>query len=151
MTLQITETSWPAHQLAITQLRREVFILEQQVPEALEWDDADASARHVCLWQNDQLLAYARLLTLTSDTGKLTRMAVKQSFRGQGLGRQLLQRVIARAQALGFKCLLLDAQLQAIGFYQRQGFTAFGELFWDAGIEHRSMQLALAAPDPACG
>jgi predicted GNAT family N-acyltransferase len=36
---------------------------------------------------------------------------------------------------------MLGAQLKAISFYERLGFTAFGEVFLDAGIEHRMMSL----------
>lgn len=168
MTPRITHSAWPAHQDAIHQLRRAVFIIEQQVPEALEWDDLDVFARHFCLWQQNRLVAYARLLFLTEPqavfnpphgltpvqaygapdglaggSGKLTRMAVCKSARGQGLGRLLLCDLIAWARQAGLCQLSLDAQLQAEGFYQREGFVACGEVFWDAGIEHRHMTLSL--------
>ncbi|HMW48246.1 MAG TPA: GNAT family N-acetyltransferase [Cellvibrionaceae bacterium] len=143
MTQRITDTAWPAHQLAISQLRRAVFIDEQQVPEALEWDDKDEAARHFCLWQGETLAAYARLLMLEGNTGKVTRMAVSQSQRGVGLGQHLVQHIIAWARQAGLKTLVLEAQVQAQGFYERQQFVASGEVFWDAGIEHRHMALRL--------
>lgn len=143
MTLQITDTLWPTHKEAISQLRREVFIQEQQVPEALEWDDEDTAARHFCLWQGEALAAYARLLLLEGNSGKLTRMAVRQPQRGAGLGRHLVGHIITWARQAGLHSLVLDAQLQAQGFYERQQFVAGGEVFWDAGIEHRHMALVL--------
>ena len=35
----------------------------------------------------------------------------------------------------------LGAQLDALGFYERLGFTAYGDVFDDAGIDHRMMEL----------
>lgn len=143
MTQRITDSAWPAHEQAIAQLRRAVFIEEQQVPESLEWDYEDAKARHFCLWQGEVLAAYARLLFPASGTGKLTRMAVCRSLRGRGLGRDLLQHIVSWARQAGLAELVLDAQIQAEGFYAQQQFVAGGEVFLDAGIEHRHMALSL--------
>jgi predicted GNAT family N-acyltransferase len=143
MTLRIVEAAWPEGQLAIEQLRRKVFILEQQVPEALEWDNADADATHFCLFDNSELIAYGRLLLPAVEVGKLTRMAVELSRRRQELGTLLLLHIIKTAQDLGLTKLKLDAQLQAVDFYRRQGFVPEGAVFWDAGIEHVTMALKL--------
>ena len=143
MTHLITNTAWPAHQREISQLRRGVFIQEQQVPESLEWDDQDETARHFCLWQGDALAAYARVLMIDGHTGKLTRMAVSRTLRGMGMGQHLVLHIVSWARQEGLRALVLDAQLQAQGFYERQHFVASGEVFWDAGIEHRHMALAL--------
>ncbi|MEY4588702.1 MAG: hypothetical protein RL497_778 [Pseudomonadota bacterium] len=144
MTPRITEALWPESWQAIAQLRREVFILEQQVPEDLEWDDADAQARHFCLWLEADLAAYGRLVLPEAGKGKLTRMAVRREWRRQGLGGALLRHVITQAVGLRLQYLVLDAQLAAVPFYQRQGFVAWGEVFMDAGIEHVAMTLQLA-------
>jgi predicted GNAT family N-acyltransferase len=143
MTPNIVEVVWPEARHAIEQLRREVFIVEQQVPAELEWDDADAWARHFCLWHEAQLIAYARLLLPAAGKGKLTRMAVKRPWRQQGLGTLLLQHIIKRAAQLSLVRLDLDAQLHAVPFYQRLGFVPIGEVFWDAGIEHIAMEQVL--------
>jgi len=39
----------------------------------------------------------------------------------------------------GFDTMILAAQLQAMPFYEKAGFTAEGEVFDDAGIPHRNM------------
>jgi ElaA protein len=38
---------------------------------------------------------------------------------------------------------VLGAQIQALGFYEALGFTAFGPIYDDAGIDHRDMELHL--------
>jgi predicted GNAT family N-acyltransferase len=48
---------------------------------------------------------------------------------------------LARQQ--GFRAITLAAQLHAIGFYERLGYAARGDVFLDAGIEHRWMNRAL--------
>ena len=57
----------------------------------------------------------------------------------------LLRELVAHARALGWPQVALDAQVGAIGFYERQGFTAFGDEFEDAGLPHRAMRLELPA------
>jgi predicted GNAT family N-acyltransferase len=143
MIQRITESSWPEHWQAIAKLRRAVFIEEQHVPDDLEWDELDASARHFCIWQGEALVAYARLVAQPHAKAKLTRMAVAKDFRRQGLGRCLVQHIVKWARHAGLHKVELDAQVQALGFYQRQDFALSGELFLDAGIEHRHMELEL--------
>lgn len=143
MTLRIVDTVWPEDQQVIEHLRREVFVLEQQVPEELEWDNADFDAKHFCLFDNTELVAYGRLLLKSSQVGKLTRMAVQRHRRRQGLGNILLLHAIGYARQIGLKQMMLDAQLHVVQFYQQQGFIPEGAVFWDAGIEHITMGLTL--------
>jgi predicted GNAT family N-acyltransferase len=50
---------------------------------------------------------------------------------------------LARQQ--GFEGITLAAQLHAIGFYERLGYMARDNVFLDAGIEHRWMDLTFKA------
>lgn len=143
MTLRIVDTVWPEARQMIEHLRREVFILEQQVPEELEWDNADFDAKHFCLLESNELVAYGRLLLKSADQGKLTRMAVQRNRRRQGLGNMLLLHAMGYARQIGLNKLKLDAQLHVVQFYRKQGFIPEGAVFWDAGIEHITMGLTL--------
>ena len=67
-------------------------------------------------------------------------MAVLRDFRGNGIGSRLLAAVIEQAKHAGHKKVFLHAQVSVIKFYQQHGFTAYGDVFIDAGIEHRSMR-----------
>jgi GNAT superfamily N-acetyltransferase len=52
-----------------------------------------------------------------------------ESLRGQGVGTQLMQRAEAEAVARGCHSVWLDTfEFQARGFYERLGYTCFGEL-----------------------
>ncbi len=141
-----TETvTWQAAEADLRRLRRSVFIDEQHVPEALEWDGRDAAALHVLAYAEDQPIATGRLLA----DGHLGRMAVLPAWRGQGVGRAVLLALIQAARTQGLAQIHLDAQTQALGFYERHGFEAVGEVFMDAGILHRRMQLTLTPAEDA--
>ena len=70
-------------------------------------------------------------------------MAVSQSMRRQGIGRALLDALVAEAKRLKLEEVSLGAQLPAVPFYERAGFEAYGDVFLDAGIDHKTMRLVL--------
>ena len=124
-------------------LRRRVFIEEQGVSEADEVDDLDGQAVHFLALQDGVPVGSARLLT-QGDTGKVGRVCVLQTARGTGLGAGLMQAVVDQCRGVpGLARITLGAQIQALSFYQRLGFTPYGEVFLDAGIEHRNMVMVL--------
>ncbi|MFD2172801.1 GNAT family N-acetyltransferase [Rhodobacter lacus] len=123
-------------------LRRAVFIEEQGVPEAEEWDDRDGEAVHLLALEGETALGTARLFA-TGALGKIGRVCVAKSARGTGLGRALILEGCARLKARGCTRVQLSAQVQATGFYEGLGFTAFGPVYDDAGIPHRDMERAL--------
>jgi predicted GNAT family N-acyltransferase len=136
----LRQASWQQDNAALSGLRREVFIEEQHVPEALEWDGLDKEALHLLAEDAEgRAIATARLL----DDGHIGRVAVLRQWRGQGVGTALMRFVLALARQRGHRRLFLDAQVDAVGFYQRLGFIAEGGIFMDAGIPHRHMFLQL--------
>ena len=144
--LQVANWATPSDREALRTLRTEVFILEQHVPEALEWDEQDAASIHVLARdEHGQPIACGRL----TPQQKIGRMAVLPSWRHRGVGTAILRELITRARALAWAQVELDAQVQAIPFYAREGFSAEGDVFEDAGIPHRLMRLQLASEERA--
>nr|WP_298412742.1 GNAT family N-acetyltransferase [uncultured Halomonas sp.] len=135
----IHQGSWQQLKSAASDIRRLVFIEEQAVPVDEEWDGRDPQCLHFLVCRNDHAIATARLLS----DGHIGRVAVIKEARGQGIGEQLMRRIIASASQRGDREVLLDAQLHALSFYRKLGFEAFGAEFLDAGIPHRSMRLTL--------
>lgn len=126
-------------------VRRTVFIKEQQVPEALEWDGLDAGAFHLVARDDaGRPVGSARMLP----DGHIGRMAVLKPWRGRKVGTALLRRMLEEAARRAFPRVYLDAQVHAIGFYEGLGFVAEGEEFMDAGIPHRRMVRQMAGDEP---
>lgn len=136
MTFRIQQVEWFAQQQALSQVRLEVFVAEQNVPVGEEIDGRDADCVHFLATDEQQNpIACARILP----SGQIGRMAVLKQWRGSGLGAKILQAAIDYSLNQGMRTLHLHAQVYAIGFYQRAGFVAEGPEFMDAGIAHRNM------------
>lgn len=130
-------------------VREPVFVLEQNVPLELEWDELDPQCRHVIARDNEHRPIGTGRLTPEHTIG---RMAVLREWRGRGVGDALLRALIEQARALGWPEVSLHSQVSAMGFYEKFGFVPYGEEYEEAGIQHRSMRLSLAplssAPRP---
>ncbi|SDG60228.1 GNAT family N-acetyltransferase [Pelagibacterium luteolum] len=120
-------------------LRREVFIIEQNVPEELEHDTDDMTATHVVGIMDGAVVAVARIL-FKEQHAKIGRVAVAASHRGLRLGAQLIDYAVEVAHQHGETRCYLESQADKIGFYARLGFVAFGDEFMDAGIPHLKMK-----------
>jgi len=121
-------------------IRWNVFVNEQQVPADLEIDDLEDKTWHLVLYIGEHPAGTARILEEAPGIYKVQRVAVLSLFRGQGLGRAVMEETERKIRHLGGVRMLLDAQLHAIPFYETLGFTAEGGEFMDAGIPHRKMQ-----------
>ncbi|TAH50058.1 MAG: GNAT family N-acetyltransferase [Betaproteobacteria bacterium] len=122
-------------------LRERVFVVEQGVPPELEMDEFDAVCRHAVVRTTDgTVIATGRLLP----DGHIGRMAVDAGWRKHGVGGQVLEALVAEAASLGMAEVVLNAQVHAQAFYERHGFAAEGEVFMEAGIEHRAMRRRLS-------
>jgi len=139
--LQVCLAQWNSDAAALAEIRREVFVREQQVPENLEWDGEDEAALHWLALVNNEAVGTVRLLR----NGHVGRMAVLKSWRQRGVGSVLLNTVIQYAQSQDSRELYLHAQTHALAFYERHGFIAEGPEFMDAGIPHRTMRKTLRA------
>lgn len=124
-------------------LRRAVFIEEQGIPEAEEWDDLDAVAQHLLATVAGTPVGTARLLT-DGATGRIGRICVVPAQRGTGLGAALVRAGMkALSSQTGLTSIQLGAQTHAIGFYEKLGFRVCGPEYDDAGIPHREMEHSL--------
>ena len=124
----------------LRRVREPVFVVEQQVPIELEWDALDPICQHVIARDNaNQPIGTGRL----SPQRKIGRMAVMREWRGRGVGEALLIVLIDAARAQRWPDVVLNAQVDAIGFYEKYGFVAFDAEFMEAGIRHQAMRLEL--------
>ncbi|MCA0143553.1 GNAT family N-acetyltransferase [Blastococcus sp. LR1] len=130
---------WPE----VAALRTRVFVEEQGVPAEIEQDDADATAVHVLSRDaSAQVVATGRLL-LDGPVARIGRMAADVAVRGRGHGAAVLAELHRQAAARGAEVVELHAQLPARRFYEREGYTAVGEVYEEAGIAHVTMRRGL--------
>ena len=124
-------------------IRLAVFVVEQNIPEELEWDAFDAQSVHA-IAEDAQggPVGCGRLLP----DGHIGRMAVISDWRGRGVGAALLVRLIELARARGDARVLLNAQTQAMPFYARFEFVPVGAEYEEAGIAHWTMERSLRPP-----
>ncbi|MEO5807578.1 GNAT family N-acetyltransferase [Devosia sp.] len=119
-------------------LRREVFVIEQKVPEEEEHDSYDLTATHFVAIAEGEVVGTLRVLFL-AEHAKIGRVAVKSQWRGHGIAKQLMLAAMTHARSTGQERFYLTAQTDKIGLYEKLGFTAFGEQFQDGGMPHLAM------------
>lgn len=120
-------------------LRREVFIQEQSVPAAEEFDQKDITATHLVLIKDGDVVSTLRIIW-HSDFAQLSRFVVRKSHRGQGFGVRLITHAIEVVRKAGMTKMYLEAQSDKVALYERFGFFPYGEEFLDGGIPHRRMR-----------
>lgn len=138
--IQLQLGPWEQFRKEASAIRFEVFVQEQQVPLELELDEMDGLSLHALAFNaQGRAIATGRLLP----DGHIGRMAVKSSDRNKGVGALVLQALVEAAKSKGYAEVLLGAQIRAKGFYVRQGFIEYGEVFMDANIPHIMMKKIL--------
>lgn len=123
-------------------IRQEVFINEQGFIN--EFDDIDKRAWHLVVYDEETPLACCRFFR--GDTPNefiIGRLAVLKEHRGKQLGALMMQEAEKYIKSIGGEKLSLSAQLRVREFYEKQGFTASGETYFDEYCEHIHMEKAL--------
>ncbi len=123
-------------------LRAEVFIGEQDVSEDEERDGLDDQCVHFLAHDAGIPIGAARLNYLNDGYAKIQRVCVIKSARGTGAGAKIMRVIIAKVREDQLRdTIRLGAQTHALAFYEKLGFTAFGDEYLDAGIPHYDMKL----------
>ncbi|GMV01184.1 MAG: GNAT family N-acetyltransferase [Burkholderiaceae bacterium] len=137
--IELQTGNWAQLGEAAGALRLAVFVREQGIPAALEYDAWDARSMHCVAWCDGEPVATGRLLP----DGHIGRMAVRADQRGRGIGRRVLQALMALARQRGDTSVELSAQSRVEGFYRAHGFEPVGEPYEEIGIPHLKMRRSL--------
>ena len=140
--IELSITSWAEAQSLVKPLRYQVFVIEQKVPEDMEWDEFDEIAWHAIVTADNQTIGTGRLI-MHDRIAKIGRMAVQSSRRNQGIGKSILKALIQTAKEKGAQECILHAQTHAIAFYAKEDFEPHGPIFDEAAIPHVEMRLIL--------
>ena len=137
--INIIQTTWHKDEVHLRAVRTPVFIQEQAVTPAFEWDEIDATAVHLLASLHGEPIACLRII----DYHKIGRMAVLKEWRGMGLGAALLLEAVTVCKNYGSKSIHMSAQTHAIEFYRKAGFKVTSVEYCDVHIPHVDMQLDL--------
>ena len=121
-------------------VRRKVFIEEQGIDEALEIDGTDGGCIHLVVYDENGVPAATGRIVVNSGDFSVGRVAVLPEYRKKGYGTLVMQVLINACYSMGSERQYLHSQVSARGFYEKLGFTTYGEEFEDAGIPHISME-----------
>lgn len=125
---------------AARRIRALVFCEEQKVPPALEWDGYEGICEHVLAETDGVPVGAARVRPYNHGVYKVERVAVLREARGTGIGLFIMAEIMRRLADGRAESVVLNAQTQVEGFYQRLGFISEGARFLEAGIPHVHMR-----------
>lgn len=126
-------------------LRVEVFIVEQQFSVEFDEIDEPKRAEHFVFRDGSgKCVAVCRAYTEGDpDEWHIGRIAVSKALRGKGCGREILTVAEDFCRGRGAKRVALSAQVRAREFYEKCGYTAEGEIYFDEYCEHIRMVKSL--------
>ena len=129
---------------ALLKLRSDVFVVEQKCayPD-LDGQDLEGDTHHLMGWEDDQLMAYLRLLDPESQGGDVVigRVVTAPAGRGKGLGHAMMEQALKQAEKHWPQVpIYLSAQAHLQGYYGKYGFEVAGEEYLEDGIPHIGMR-----------
>ena len=119
-------------------VRHTVFVDEQNVPAELEIDEHENDATHFVAYDKSVAVAAGRFRVLDNQA-KVERICVLRHYRSTGLGFHLMSAIESHAKELSLIGTKLNAQISAVGFYEKLGYQIISDQFMDAGIPHVTM------------
>ncbi len=128
---------------AAFEVRRQVFVKEQNISEGLTFDGHDKQALQIVVMDGERVIGTARVLFLSNNQAKLERMAILKPFRRRGIGRIIICYLIEELSKRQVEQVVLHAQYAAVAFYKSCGFEESGPPFCEVGIKHVKMQRRL--------
>lgn len=127
----------------VIEIRKNVFIKEQNVPLDIEIDGLDSEAEHFIVYLDDEPIGCARV-RVDNRIAKLERIAIIKRYRGKGFGKKLTKFLINYCREKNFNEIFLHSQTNVTEFYEKIGFKVRGEPFFEADIEHMEMYLDIS-------
>ena len=117
-------------------VRNTVFTEEQKISSAIDFDGLCPECFHGLARNGRGIpIGTGRM----QKNGHIGRLAVIAKWRGKGIGAALVNEFVSFAQSKGLEQAYLNSQEQAVGFYEKCGFSSQGEIFYEAGIPHIKM------------
>ena len=125
----------------ILKARSAIFTMEQSI-HYQDLDDVDYQSLHFFYQENQEVIAYLRAFYIDKEKRIVKIGRVLTMEHGKGLGRSLLEEAIPLIKdKMACTKIIVDAQKQAQGFYEKLGFRVTSGKFLEEGIIHVKMEL----------
>jgi ribosomal protein S18 acetylase RimI-like enzyme len=108
----------------------------------------EAESLHLVAIEGERVVGCVLFHQREGDSGRLFQMAVDADLQGRGIGRRLVRHLESELARRGVRRVFLHARRHVQGFYERLGYSAYGEVFEEVGIPHVAMQRVLAPAEP---
>lgn len=133
---------------AALKVRRTVFVVEQKIDPALEFDGRDKAAVHIAAFDGEKVVGAARALA-NGENAEIGRLAVLAEYRKRGIGSAIMREAEYAARMAGARIAVIHAQSYTVEMYKKLGYESAGEEFMEAGMPHREMRKKLAPASKA--
>ena len=122
----------------IVKSRAEIFLLEQNII-CQDMDDKDYDSLHCFFTDDKRVIAYLRAFGSGDNAVTIGRVLTLEH--GNGLGSELMRKSIEKIKK-HFSCnkIIVHAQKQAVGFYEKMGFSIVSDEYLEEGIVHLTME-----------
>ncbi|MEE2024068.1 MULTISPECIES: bifunctional GNAT family N-acetyltransferase/hotdog fold thioesterase [Alkalimonas] len=140
MRIRLSSPQSDAQWQAYYQFRWQQLRAPWQQPIGSERDELETSSIHRMLLDGETVVGVGRLHQVDATRAQLRYMAVASSYQGQQLGARLVAELEQQALALGCSEVVLNARENALGFYQKLGYSQQEELASQFGVRHFRMQ-----------
>lgn len=120
------------------ELRNKVLLRPIGVPD-FGWEMNDKNSWHFVAIEDAKVIGCVILFPLNEEKSKaqLMQMAVENSWQGKGVGKLLVQSLMAFAKTIEIKEVEIHSRAEVTTFYEQLGFRVYGDEFEEVGIKHR--------------
>jgi GNAT superfamily N-acetyltransferase len=105
--------------------------------------DQESNNMLIAAFEDEDMLGCCMLVEENTDTVRLRQMAVLNDLQGKGIGRALMNFAENLARDRGYKIISMHARKNAIGFYEKMGYSVSGNEFIELTIPHYIMEKKL--------
>ena len=127
------------------ELRNKILLRPIGMPDHA-WEMHDAKSWHFVATEDKTVVGCVVLNPLNENKTKaqLMQMAVETNQQGKGIGKLLVDKLIAFAKANNIQEIVCHARENAAPFYTRLGFQIYDDPFIEVGMKHYHMKIILA-------
>ena len=137
--LTLKPVTTPMDMMHVLDIRNKVFVIGQNCPYDVVPNE-EKEAKHFLIYFKDEPVGTIRYRQTGEREFKLERFAVLEEYRGHGYGKEAFFYLVNRLEEDYNPCTIwFNAQYQLLEYYQKLGFVAEGETFYEANIKHIKM------------